>query len=347
MLSCSADGMSFECGKNSSGYACHWSDQQGCSDEYALDEDPGSPQVQRGCATDGGPSGVACHTNFDCPAMMFCSSSGQCAQECTTDADCTRTGLGLLCNAYGKCVGREVPDASVVTDGGCYPLADAANGWVCPVPDAGGCYYDIDAGYLCAVDGSYVPGDAGDCYYDPNYGWICGTDGGAFVDSSFPFYDAGPDLYDGSCSILSPDGAICPSADVGGFYPSCDGGFWIIDGGVDGSICEPPTGDLVQCWPEPAAPFPSIINTCSTATDCAIGFHQTDCCGNVLAMSFNQAESSRFASDENFCDLQIPACNCAGGTITTESGQTASSRAVVQVRCVSNSVQLVCQTYVP
>jgi hypothetical protein len=81
--------------------------------------------------------------------------------------------------------------------------------------------------------------------------------------------------------------------------------------------------------------FPSYDKTCTAASDCAIGVHQTDCCGSTLAIGMMKAELARFTADEQECEAQYPRCACSE-TVTAEDGNNASGKTVA-VRCEAGS----------
>src|SRR5689334_24890492 len=67
--------------------------------------------------------------------------------------------------------------------------------------------------------------------------------------------------------------------------------------------------DGVQCG-GPLGVFPTFDKTCSIADDCAIGIHQTNCCGDTVAIGLAKPELTRFTADERICVEQYPACAC-------------------------------------
>ena len=97
------------------------------------------------------------------------------------------------------------------------------------------------------------------------------------------------------------------------------------------------TGARVMC--SGAAPsFPTFDKTCATPSDCAIGVHQTDCCGATRAIGIAQAEQVRFAADEKTCEDQYPACGCPASPTVAEDGRSAATPgATIAVDCLSGA----------
>lgn len=77
--------------------------------------------------------------------------------------------------------------------------------------------------------------------------------------------------------------------------------------------------------------FPSYDKTCMAATDCAIGVHQTDCCGSTVALGMTKGELTRFTADEQVCEAQFPRCACPE-TAIAEDGQSTFGKTVA-VHC--------------
>lgn len=84
----------------------------------------------------------------------------------------------------------------------------------------------------------------------------------------------------------------------------------------------PEGGCCPSCLPEfgCAADFETAFDrTCTTDEDCAIGLHQSDCCGTVRAMGISTSAEDRFASMESVCAPTWPECDCmTRGTITDD-----------------------------
>jgi hypothetical protein len=98
-----------------------------------------------------------------------------------------------------------------------------------------------------------------------------------------------------------------------------------------------PGGDAasgVQCGGASGV-FPMFDKTCSVADDCAIGVHQTNCCGATLAIGLAKAELDRFAADEKICVDQYPACGCPATPTAAEDGHTPVAGQSIVVDCAS------------
>lgn len=103
-----------------------------------------------------------------------------------------------------------------------------------------------------------------------------------------------------------------------------------------------PVGDDagVVCTGHDATSFPSFDRVCAVDSDCAIGAHQTDCCGTIDAMGIAGSESARFDAAERQCELQYPACGCDSGTVNTDDGSSpppGTGTSGVVVDCVAGT----------
>ena len=92
--------------------------------------------------------------------------------------------------------------------------------------------------------------------------------------------------------------------------------------------------DGVQCGGANGV-FPTFDKTCSIADDCAIGIHQTNCCGATLAIGLARAELTRFAADEKVCVDQYPPCACPATPTAAEDGHTPIAGQDIVVDCAS------------
>lgn len=88
--------------------------------------------------------------------------------------------------------------------------------------------------------------------------------------------------------------------------------------------------------------MPSFSKGCSSAGDCVVVMHQTDCCGNSKAIGVNVGEKTRFEAEEKTCAATYPGCGCPAGPPATEDGSTAMFGEKIGVDCVSGR----CITYV-
>jgi hypothetical protein len=77
----------------------------------------------------------------------------------------------------------------------------------------------------------------------------------------------------------------------------------------------------VQCRQQPSV-FPTLDTSCTTTSDCALVFHQTDCCGALQALGIQRSQSSAFAAAEATCTSMYPGCGCFSNQITDGTGNT-------------------------
>jgi hypothetical protein len=100
------------------------------------------------------------------------------------------------------------------------------------------------------------------------------------------------------------------------------------------------------------APFPAcaFVDTldrhCAVDGDCAVGIHQTDCCGNTFAVGLNRAERTKFDASESTCAASYPGCGCPQGPTRTDSGETAFDSMTIRVGCIASGPTKACRTYV-
>jgi hypothetical protein len=100
-------------------------------------------------------------------------------------------------------------------------------------------------------------------------------------------------------------------------------------------------GTEVQCTGEKPV-FPAFDKTCAAAADCALVFHQINCCGTRVALGISSAESAAFGAAEATCEAQYPGCGCAQQPTVAEDGKSADE-SLIQVDCLSGS----CGSFVP
>jgi hypothetical protein len=90
----------------------------------------------------------------------------------------------------------------------------------------------------------------------------------------------------------------------------------------------------------------TLQRNCSRDDDCGFAIHQTDCCGNTLAMGVRASEVTRFEALEPICRDSYPACGCPARPTQTDSGETVTDPSTVQVGCISRGPAGFCMTYV-
>jgi len=89
-----------------------------------------------------------------------------------------------------------------------------------------------------------------------------------------------------------------------------------------------------------------LDRSCASDGDCAVGLHQTDCCGSTTAIGFRSAERMRFDVLEPVCDRSYPGCGCPPGPTKTDSGEMVFDPSQVHVGCISEGPARRCRTYV-
>lgn len=94
------------------------------------------------------------------------------------------------------------------------------------------------------------------------------------------------------------------------------------------------------------AQIDALDRHCTTDTDCSFAIHAADCCGTYAAIGFAASEASAYAALEPMCAASYPACGCAARPTVTDSGETVTDTATVQVACVTRGPGAVCLTYV-
>lgn len=101
-------------------------------------------------------------------------------------------------------------------------------------------------------------------------------------------------------------------------------------------------GGEVQCVGDPPV-FPEFSKECAVDGDCAVVFHQLDCCGSRAGIGIDADEVDAFNEAEALCTSQYPLCECAPQPTSAEDGQAAEDEAQILAQCVGN----VCQSFVP
>ncbi len=101
-------------------------------------------------------------------------------------------------------------------------------------------------------------------------------------------------------------------------------------------------GEEVQCTADPPV-FPEFSKACATDDDCAVVFHQVDCCGSRAGIGIDADEVDEFDAAEAICTAQYPGCECAQQPTTTEDGQATGDETQIQAHCVEN----LCESFIP
>ena len=100
-----------------------------------------------------------------------------------------------------------------------------------------------------------------------------------------------------------------------GGTPQTGGGSGVADAGTG-------NGGSAAKLCGPGGTFPTFARGCSSATNCALVQHETNCCGSMLIMGINHGEVTRFADAEKLCESQYPLCGCVSQGIQAEDGTT-------------------------
>lgn len=77
--------------------------------------------------------------------------------------------------------------------------------------------------------------------------------------------------------------------------------------------------DPIMCWGDPPS-FPEFDRQCESDTDCALAFHQIECCGEEWVMGIAKTAVEQFDAAESICRDQYPACDCQVVSFQTEDG---------------------------
>jgi hypothetical protein len=159
--------------------------------------------------------------------------------------------------------------------------------------------------------------------------------------------DAG---YDSAMPI--PKELLLAGVLVGAATPACssavgaDGGIDAATGGdarADGGGLDTGTADAGDAA---CGFFATIARSCTGDAACAAAFHQTNCCGTLVAVGISESDRARFDMLEPACRASYPGCGCPSGLTETDSHETVTDPAMVRVACVTNGPSRVCMTYV-
>jgi hypothetical protein len=156
-----------------------------------------------------------------------------------------------------------------------------------------------------------------------------------------PAADTGLAPPDGSIApdgSVDPDGSIDPDASIdpdGGIDPdaSID-----PDGGIESDGGEP----TVACNQNPPI-FPAFDRSCTTASDCAIGDRQVDCCGTHTVTGVNHNVLGAFQAAAALCASQFPLCGCPTRPTFADDLTTETNGGPAIVECNNNT----CETTFP
>ncbi len=132
----------------------------------------------------------------------------------------------------------------------------------------------------------------------------------------------------GPCAL--PNGTVCEydaSHEQCG-KATCSAGTWQVPfGGMLG--CKPPPG------PNPCTP--TLDKSCAIDADCVFSIHQTNCCGDTLAVGYKKSDAPIFSAAEAICRRTYPGCGCPSQGLATDEGRPETGFLTpekVQVKCV-------------
>lgn len=101
------------------------------------------------------------------------------------------------------------------------------------------------------------------------------------------------------------------------------------------------TGGSLQC--EDPLQFPGVGKECAGDNDCAVVFHQVDCCGSLVAIGVDAGTVDAFNEAEAMCAAKWPACECAQKPTAAEDGESTEDQAQIVAACEGG----LCQSQVP
>ena len=107
-------------------------------------------------------------------------------------------------------------------------------------------------------------------------------------------------------------------------------------GGVGGTVGSGGAGGASPCQAVLA-----LDRSCTTASDCFVGEHQTNCCGQRQFIGVRTSAQAQFGTLEAKCEATYPACGCAEGQPTTDDGSKIQFSATPGVACLQGT----CTTY--
>lgn len=74
-------------------------------------------------------------------------------------------------------------------------------------------------------------------------------------------------------------------------------------------------------------------NACATDDDCALAFHQINCCGTLVAWGVSADQAGAFAAAEAACEASYPHCGCASKPTEAQDGNTGLGPETFGVAC--------------
>lgn len=89
--------------------------------------------------------------------------------------------------------------------------------------------------------------------------------------------------------------------------------------------------------------FPEFDRSCSEPADCAVVFHQLDCCGSLAGLGISTEVAKDFAEAEAECAAQYPMCDCVAMPTVADDGSSTPDDSAIEVTCLDGQ----CISYLP
>lgn len=89
--------------------------------------------------------------------------------------------------------------------------------------------------------------------------------------------------------------------------------------------------------------FPEFDRACAEPADCALVFHQIDCCGSLAALGISGDAAKLFAEAEAECTMQYPQCDCPAQPTVADDGSGTPDNNTIEVTCLDAQ----CLSFVP
>jgi hypothetical protein len=185
----------------------------------------------------------------------------------------------------------------------------------------------VAAVLLLACVPSEPPAGTADDGTSPDVASDPSRDGAGADDLSLP-----GDARDATADTATSDSGTDPAGDPG----ASDPGAWDVgpadlpaDPGVDEDA-----SFTIQCRPGQVT-FPDFDRACEQDAECALAFHQKDCCGSISVMGIRADLLADFQAAEAVCSAQWPACGCASAIPTADDGTSSGNLDDFGVRCDS------------
>ncbi len=172
-----------------------------------------------------------------------------------------------------------------------------------------------------------------------------GTTGGLATVTSETNTTQAPDCGDSGCGACQ-EGCTANDQCVDGEWQCsciCDESTGPGSTGSEGTGSES-TGDpnAIVCGGEDPQ-FPEFDRTCTVVRDCTVVFHQTDCCGSLVAWGLNGAAGKLFNEAESQCVAQYGECDCAPMPTLAEDGKSTEDSTQIMVACTDG----LCSSFLP